>query len=66
MKLYSSWVGKMPIPKPSTSAAQAKDSTTFVQGKAQPTQFPAKGAAVRTSLVYSGSPEDSEEREIRL
>lgn len=56
----------MPIPTPSTSAAQAKDSTTFVEGKAQPTHFPAKEAAVRTNLIYSGSPEDSEEREIRL
>lgn len=66
MKLYSSWVGKMPIPTLSTLAAQPKDSNTFVEGKAQPTHFPVKEAAVRTNLVSSGSSEDYEEREIRL
>lgn len=66
MKLYSSCVVKMPIPTPSTSAAHPKDSIKFVEGKAQPTHFPLKKAVVRTSLVPSGSSEDSEEREIKL
>lgn len=66
MKLYSSWVGKMPTPTPPTSAAQPKDSTTSVEVKALPTHFPVKEAVDRTSLVSSGSSEDSKEMETRF
>ena len=66
MKLYSSWVGKMPTPMLPTSAGQPKDSTKSVEGKAQPTHFPVKEAVDRTSLVSSGSSEDSKGREIRI
>lgn len=56
----------MPTPTLSTSAAQSKDSTKSVEGKTQPTHFPVKEAVDRTSLVSSGSSEDSKEREIRF
>lgn len=66
MKLYSSWVGKMPIPTLPTSAAQPKDCAKSVEDKAQPTHFPVKEAVDRTGLVSCDSLEDSKKREIRF